>query len=149
MRKNTKRNYYKSKKQTVKGNNGSSDGQKVIWLFDDVDKDGMFAFKLDRIEKDSNLKEIFDKLLDYSSMTWSEVKKQTHDDGKSKNHNLDVEKLSKDALDRVEFKCKENDDSIFSFALQNKLRIIGVRENNFFHVKWYDPNHQFCPSRKK
>ncbi len=149
MSKKTRQKNYISQKKTSKSNNDSSDGEKVIWIFDGVDKNGKFAFSLDNIEKDSNLKEIFDKLLGYSSMTWAEVKSQTHDKGKSKHHNLNRQKLSKDAMNRVQAICDEDDyDSIFSFALQNKLRIIGVRKRNFFYVKWYDPNHEFYPISK-
>lgn len=149
MGKKTRQKKYNSKKSIIKTTNGSTDGEKVIWIFDGVDNNGKFAFKLDNIEKDSNLKEIFDKLLSYSSMTWAEVKRQIHDDGKSKHHNLDFQKLSTDAAKRVEFMCNENDyDSIFSFALQNKLRIIGIRKKNLFYVKWYDPNHKFYPINK-
>ncbi len=133
MSKKTRQKNYISQKKTSKLNNDSSDGEKVIWVFDGVDKNGKFAFSLDNIEKDSNLKEIFDKLLGYSSMTWAEVKSQTHDKGKSKHHNLNRQKLSKYAMNRVQAICDEDDyDSIFSFALQNKLRIIGVRKRNFF-----------------
>lgn len=142
---------YQPIRKTVRNYNGGSDGDKVVWVFDDVDKDGKFAFDLSAISKDKNLEIIFEKLLSYSSMTWGEVKKQTHDNGKSKHHNLDVSKLSKEAQERIKFKCSEQNDydSIFSFALQNKLRIIGIRDKYLFHVKWYDPNHMFCPSNKK
>ena len=30
-----------------------------------------------------------------------------------------------------------------------KLRVIGLRENEIFHIKWYDPNHEFYPTNKK
>lgn len=150
MSKKTKHKNYNSNKKTVISSKVSSDSEKIIWVFDDVDKDGKFAFNLDEIERQSNLKEIFDKILAYSSMTWGKIKKQTHDDGRSKHHNLSVDKLTKDAVNRINIKCDDNDyDSIFSFALQNKLRIIGVREKNLFHVKWYDPNHEFYHISKK
>lgn len=46
-------------------------------------------------------------------------------------------------------KLDEYSDSIFSFALQNKLRIIGLRINEIFHILWYDPNHEVYPVNKK
>ena len=44
---------------------------------------------------------------------------------------------------------EDRTDSIFSFAFNNMLRIIGVRDGEFFHVVWYDERHQFCPSKLK
>lgn len=83
-------------------------------------------------------------------MTWTEVKKQTHDDGKSKHHFLSPQFLSPEAAERLKAKqLEEYSDSIFSFALDNKLRLVGIRKNEDFHVLWYDPEHEVCPSKKK
>lgn len=82
-------------------------------------------------------------------MTWADIRRQTHDNGKSKHHLLSAEKLSKEAQNRIISKQIEDyEDAIFSFALQNKLRIVGIRQKEHFHVLWYDPNHEICPSKK-
>lgn len=125
----------------------NSDKAKPIWLFDWLDNDGDFAFDLSR--KDFDHHEFLDKMIRYSNMTWSKIKQQTHDKGKSKHHLLNYESLSKAAKERIEAKgLGEHIDAIFSFALQNRLRIIGIREGERFHVVWYDSEHQFCPTRK-
>ena len=83
-------------------------------------------------------------------MTWAEAKRQTHDDGRSKNHLLSIESLSKEAVDRFkERKLEDYSDSIFSFSLNNVWRIVGIREDEFFDVLWHDPNHEVCPSKLK
>ena len=128
----------------------ASDNDHIIWVFDKCDKNGAFAFNIDRIESGGHLREIMDKMIAYESMTWADIKMQTHDGGKSKHHMLDTSGMSDEALDRIKaMNLLEDDDSIFSFALRNKLRIIGVRENKLFHVIWYDPEHRFYPSKKK
>ena len=135
-------------KRTVKVTGFSTDGKKVIWLFDMIDRAGRFAFDLNR--PDFLYREVLEKVIDYGNMTWAEVKRQTHDEGKSKHHQLSLDMLSKDALDRFNARhLEEYGDSIFSFALQNKLRIVGIRENEYFHVLWYDPKHEICPSKKR
>lgn len=135
-------------KKTVINAGYSSDKEKVIWCFDKIDRSGKFAFDSNRPEFQHKL--ILDKIIDYSSMTWSDIKKQTHDDGKSKHHMLSLDSLSDDAVERIKAKhLEEYSDSIFSFALQNKLRIIGIRQNSYFHVIWYDSNHEIYPSNKK
>lgn len=129
-------------------NKKSTDNCRVIWHFHKVDNDGCFAFspKISGFKAD----EVIEKLLAYSKMTWAEVKKQTHDNRKSKNHSLEYDSLSKEAKERISaLKLEEDIDSIFSFALQNKLRIIGLRDRENFIVLWYDSEHRFCPSKKK
>lgn len=150
--KKTKKNTISGKKNTVTKALNNSDIRKVIWVFDRIDQNGAFAFDLDRIEKDGKLKEIIKKMISYSNMTWAEIKHQTHDNGKSKHHYLNTDSLSKEALNSFKRICTSDDDdesdSIFSFALQNTLRVIGIRKDEYFHVIWYDPNHKFCPSSK-
>ena len=134
----------------VAGVKYSSDSKQVCWRFDKLDMDGKFAFDLSRT--DFNHREILDKIIAYSNMTWDEVKKQTHDrKNKSKHHFLDMDALSADAIARIRAKHFEDryQDSIFSFAFKNRLRIIGIRDGEEFHVVWFDPNHEFCPSKEK
>lgn len=135
-------------KRTISDTSYSSDGEKIVWCFDMIDRSGRFAFDLEREEFQH--KNFLQKMIAYSNMTWSDVKKQTHDDGKSKHHFLSIDSLSKEAIDRIKFKkLQEYSDSIFSFAFQNKLRIVGIRINECFHVLWYDSEHEICPSKKK
>lgn len=47
----------------------SSDNLCVVWVFDNVDRNGEFSFLLNRIESDGNLKCVFDKMMNYESMT--------------------------------------------------------------------------------
>lgn len=136
-----------AKKETVNVF-GSSNGEKPIWVFDRLDRSGEYAFNVN--DEKFEHKFFLDKMISYSSMTWNEILSQTHDDGKSKNHTLDYDDLSKTAQDRIKaLRLEEDTDRIFSFAFRNKLRIIGLRENEKFYVKWYDPEHEFCPSTKK
>ena len=117
-------------------------------MFDKIDRSGNYAFDVNR--EDFDHKEVLGKMVDYSSMTWGEVKRQTHDDGKSKHHFLTPGSLSKGAVERLKAKdLEEFSDYIFSFALQNKIRIVGIRNGEKFHVLWYDPNHEICPSKMR
>ena len=79
-----------------------------------------------------------------------EVRRQTHDGGKSKHHYLtEVETFSKVAQERIkELKIEGDTDRMYSFSLGNKLRIIGLREREKFHVLWYDARHVVYPSSR-
>jgi len=126
----------------------SYDQTKPIWIFTDLDKSGEFAFDMCKIGNDSY--EILDKIINYSSMTWGEIKRQTHDDNRSKHHYLTYSSLSDAAQRRLKVKhLEDRSDDIFSFAFTNMLRIIGYTEKEKFYVLWYDPHHEVCPSAKK
>lgn len=134
-------------KTTVKAPN-STDSLYPAWMFDKIDINGQFAFNING----ANFKHSYfmDKMINYSKMTWAEIKRQTHDDGKSKHHYLTFSSLSSDAKARFEQQYEEEyQDAIFSFAFDNLLRIIGIKENEKFHVIWYDEKHQVCLSKQK
>lgn len=127
----------------------SSSASCPIFLFDRLDKQGAFAFDTNRT--DFKHKDFLDKMIAYSQMTWSEISRQTHDDGKSKHHYLkDSKKLAPAARERLKaLQLEEFSDDLFSFALNNKLRIIGLRLEEHFHVLWYDSEHRVYPAEKK
>ena len=150
----------KQQKRTVKAKDNSatktivhvepsSEGQKVIFVFDRVDRDGKFAFDVKR--KDFDAKVFLEKVIEYSSLTWAEVRRQTHDAGKSKHHYLtEVSRYSEAAKERIiKLRLMEDTDRIYSFAFDNKLRVIGLRDREKFHVVWYDTEHEFYPTSKK
>lgn len=148
--KKTNKHKQEYSKHTNRERSESTDNKKVIWVFDRCDKNGQFAFDINKIEADGHLREIFTKMIDYEQFTWAEIKQQTHDrSNRSKHHMLDIDGMADQAVVRIKaMQLDEYTDSIFSFALQNKLRIIGIREGERFHVVWYDPEHKFYPSQK-
>ena len=145
--KQTKKNNSLAVKTTIK-NGVSYEGIKSAWVFDKIDRNGCFAFDINRDDFDYH--EVLEKMISYANMTWGGLRRQTHDDGKSKHHFLDADKLSKNAKERlVAMHLEEEADQIYSIALQNKLRIVGLRDKDRFHVLWYDPEHDIYPSTKK
>ena len=142
-------NNYQTANKTVIKKSDSTENLKVVWLFDRIDKNGQFAFDVNR--EDFDHKNFLDKIIGYSSMTWAEIRRQTHDNGKSKHHYIgrEIEKLSQSAKSRIiSLKLEEETDSIYSFAFSNILRIIGLRDGEKFHVLWYDAHHEVYPSSK-
>lgn len=126
----------------------SHDGDHPIWIFTQIDKSGDFSFDIRRIGDNSSL--ILDKIINYSSMTWGEIQRHTHDDGRSKHHFIRPDTLSSAAIKRLEAKeLMDQSDNLYSFAFTNLMRIIGIRDGALFKVLWYDPEHKVCPSIKK
>lgn len=130
-------------------NSYSKDSEYPIWTFRNIDKDGIFRF--DPTREDFDTQNFLLKLLSFSNMTWGEISKYTHDKGKSRSHFLSMNSLSKDAEKRIAIKgFEERTDYIFSFALNNLVRVIGIRnpDSPEFEVIWYDAKHQFAHSGK-
>lgn len=96
------------------------------------------------------LHEVRGKLTAFETMNWSEI-----DRAGDKHHYLTASKLSKEAKDEFKRLCdarlsrEEELETVFSFRLSNKERVVGFRVAGLFDVVWWDPEHAFCPSEKK
>lgn len=145
-----KRKYQLSRNKVTARSQQGNENEFPVWTFENFDKDG--KFKVDPNREDFDCRDFLNKMLAFSQMTWGEIKKQTHDRGKSKHHFLSPQSFSKEAAERIDAKgLNDYADYIFSFALNNTVRVIGVRDPNAptFQVVWYDPTHEFAPSNKK
>lgn len=133
-----------SKKITSVDANLSADKQTLVWSFDKTDRNDHFRFCCDR--DDMQHDQLLSHIMEYSKRTWASIKLDTHDKGnKSKHHFLDYDELSACAKARVA--AMHIEDDIYSLALTNKLRIIGIRDGRVFRAIWFDPEHEFCPSK--
>lgn len=125
---------------------GSVDGYYPTWLFSVFDasseKWGLTAFQ-------NKLSVVLDKLKSFETMTWHEIKQQKHDNNKSSNHLIDIDKLSKRARDRLSEIELDDIAKVFSLRVSNKFRLIGIMKGASFQLLWVDPEHEVCPSQKK
>lgn len=143
---------YDKNRKAISATSASTDGKLQAWHFDMLDNDGYFCLNMNRV-CDDQCRYILEKIMLYSSRTWAEIKKETHDkNSRTKHHLLDYDALSEAA--KARFKAKKFDDlqyedSIYSMSLANKLRIIGIRMGAEFHAVWLDPDHEFCPSTRR
>lgn len=137
-----------NKKKVVYTTSEDSNQKCLVWRFDKVDRNGPFRFDLDREEIQRQYKKLLDIIMIYSYRTWNEIMQATHDE-KGKHHFLNGSSLSKEAKERIRaLRLEEDTDRIFSLAIYNKVRLIGLREKEVFHAIWYDAEHEFCPSER-
>jgi hypothetical protein len=124
----------------------NTDKETPFWCFDNPDNDGMFRLSKETV----NSELLIDKLLSLSKLTWAQIKTATHDESKSKNHELDYANISSSAKERIKAKklSDEDIDALFSIAFTNKIRLIGLKKGRTFHAIWYDSNHEFYLSSK-
>lgn len=95
---------------------------------------------------------IYPKLLQFERITWDEIRQQSHRSGnekKSNNHNIDIDKLSPKAKERLKLLKFDDRDKIYSLRLEGTVRIFGFKEQNYLDIIWIDLNHEVCPSNKK
>ena len=114
-------------------------GRPFTWNTGKVDLDGAYGWNNATMKM--VLQKIIPKLQNFGTMTWEEVKK-------TKSHFIDLDKCSKEARDRLG-EMELEIEQLFSLRLDGKERIFGWEHKSIFHVLWWDPKHQVCPSQKK
>lgn len=100
------------------------------------------------LSETSFMRYILPKLRDFEKTTWDTINKQTHDDGKSSNHYVDSKDFCKRAQDRLSA-LKLDDAELYSLRIDNKKRLYGIRNMNYFEIIWIDFNHSVYPVQKK
>jgi hypothetical protein len=88
---------------------------------------------------------ILEKLANFETMTWKEILL----DAKKQNHNVSVDKLIKEAQDRLTEISLDDLDELTSLHLTGKGRVWGIIDQGVMNLLWWDPEHQVCPSHKK
>lgn len=121
-----------------------------VWSFKRMSREKKWVFNNDIVRTSDNCIDsqcVLAKLASFETMTWGEIKRQTHDKAnKSSNHFVDLENLCPDAQKRLrELNINEN---LFSLRINNKTRIYGVLESHVFEILWYDTNHEIYPIKK-
>jgi hypothetical protein len=87
------------------------------------------------------LLEIRTKLSSFETMTWAEIFVAA----KKQNHAVDVAKLCPMAVKELKREAPDI-DHLHSLRLSGRQRVWGILSEGVFHVLWWDPNHQVCPS---
>jgi hypothetical protein len=104
------------------------------------------------VREDYFWKHIHPKLSTLENMTWADLEGQSYSSGgrrKSSNHWVLIKDLAKEARRRIDELNYDDHETIFSIRLSGTQRLYGFRENNYFRILWYDPNHKIFPSSKR
>lgn len=105
-----------------------------------------FPVLSDVIKKSYFIKELYPKLKSYESNTWREIEEMKYGSrSKTKNHPISIDRLSKEAKERLKELKYDDLDEIYSLRLTGKLRVFGKREHNILHIIWVDQGHDVCP----
>lgn len=67
----------------------------------------------------------------------------THDkSGKTKNHPVDLDKLTKQARKRLNQIYNDDIENVFSLRHNNLFRVIGILQANIMYILWIDSKHE-------
>lgn len=107
-----------------------------------IDFDGRWGWL--NVKEKKDIQDIIEKLNQFESMTWGEIK-----GNKKSNHTIHTDKICKEARERLKERELDDLEEIFSLRLTATHRVWGKLERGVFHIIWWDPCHEICPSMLK
>ena len=84
------------------------------------------------------------KLVQWASLTWSEIDRLNTGTGHKMHHSMPTSGLAEEAQNRL-IEIERYDDDIFRFRLGGKPRLWGFRVVADFQILWFDPEHEIYP----
>lgn len=80
------------------------------------------------------------RLKSYSTRTWGQIEQNTKRD-----HPISINKIISKAQTRLRTLNLDDYEQLWSFHLEARWRVWGIREGRFFRVLWWDPEHLIYP----
>ena len=116
------------------------DYETIVWTFSILDQEGSWGWRT--AASSVWWGEILPKLQNFESMIWGDLAKASGGRRKGNNHHfVKVEKLTKQARDRLVELKQEDVSELFSLRLTSRTRIYGVRDRRALKLLWYDIYH--------
>lgn len=116
--------------------------KRPAWHIHNIDWEGPFGWR--NISIKETIIRIHERLANYETMQWEDFFGPQKD-----SHNVGLEKLIKEATDRLDELRLSDIESLASLRVSGKERIWGIREGHVFRILWWDTEHKICPSIKK
>lgn len=109
------------------------------WSFREVDLGGPWCFG--KMTGD-DVRMLLGRLREFETMRWHEIEGRDH-------HSIKCNSIISDAQRRLGEIGKDDEDSLFSFAIAGKPRLWGIRRGRAFCLLWWDPEHAVKPAPLK
>ena len=129
----------RAEKRARIGANLPSDEQRVSWRLGDADLAGPYAWNS---ISSSDLARLIDVFREVDKKRWSAVMGEGMGEIKS----IPRTSLCAAAQRRLETIKRDDESWLHEIRLGNKPRVWGIRDDNVFHVLWWDPEHDVCPA---
>lgn len=118
----------------------STQTKKLVWKVARIDDNSPWGWN--QITCPDFLRNIWDKMRNFETMTWSEILGRNH-------HAIAVNDIIQPAQNRLEQLGYDDQAELVSFRLSNTERIWAIRSGEEAFLLWWDPNHEIYPSALK
>ncbi|QWR76740.1 hypothetical protein [Candidatus Magnetomonas plexicatena] len=130
----------KKKPNSDPANSPASIKQKMpVWRIGMIDFEGNWGWG--KLNSMYDIKTILCKLKDFETMTWGEIEKKITRKGTPANHLISVDKICREARDRLREIKLDDYDNIYTLRFSGKERLWGFREAEILHILWWDNDH--------
>ena len=118
----------------------STQTRKLVWKVARIDDNSPWGWN--QITCPGFLRNIWDKMRSFETMTWSEILGRHH-------HAIAVNDIIQPVQNRLEQLGYDDQAELVSFRLSNTERIWAIRSGAEAFLIWWDPNHEIYPSSLK
>lgn len=138
----TRRNRPKRTKKATSDSKLTTQTQnkRLVWKVSKIDDNSRWGW--DQITCPDFLRNIWDKMHDFETMTWSEILGRNH-------HAIAVTDIRKSAQKRLQELGHDDQEELVSFRLTGSQRLWAIRSDEEAFLLWWDPNHEVYPSRMR
>lgn len=117
------------------------DDKSIFWSFSSFDANIAFPGKN---KPGCTFVEIAQAIKSIEMRTWNDI--LSHED---RDHEIEIYNIASFAQKRLQELSLDDVDGLWSFHLNGKIRLWGIKNQSLIRVIWLDPNHLICPSHKK
>ena len=118
----------------------SSPNRKLVWKVSKIDDN--FKWGWNQITCPCFLKNIWEKMHNFETMTWEEILGPN-------NHAISIDDITKDAKERLRKLEHDDEETLVSFRITGEQRIWAIRSQDDAFLLWWDPKHEICPSNMR
>ena len=112
--------------------------RRLVWKMAAIDDNSPWGW--DKITCPNFLRNIWEKMHNFETMTWGEILGRHH-------HAIAVNDIIEPAQNRLAQLGHDDQEELVSFRLSNTERIWAIRSGAEAFLLWWDPNHEICPSQ--
>lgn len=130
----------RSRKRATSSSITSTQNRRLVWKVTGIDDNSQWGWN--QITCPDFLRNIWDKMRNFETMTWGEILGRHH-------HAIAVNDIIEPAQNRLEQLGHDDQAELVSFRLSNTERIWAIRSGEEAFLLWWDPNHEIYPSQLK
>ena len=115
----------------------STQNKRLVWKMSEIDDNSPWGWN--HITCPDFLRNIWDKMRNFETMTWVEILGRDH-------HQIPVTNIIRQAQKRLEELGHDDAETLVFFHITGRQRIWAIRSGEEAFLLWWDPNHEICPS---